>query len=154
MKIPSHENNYQVEHTQLLTSSYHNWTGNHLITPCTDTLLTAKQIWNAPFVVLSHNTDADPILTYSNKAGLNLFELSWVELTSMPSRLTAEQQERSERAHLMEEVTKNGYIANYSGIRISKTGKRFTIPHATVWNLLDKDSIYRGQAATFALPKA
>lgn len=152
--IPSPENKYLAEHIKLLSQSYNRWTGNNLIDPGLDKSSAADAIWNASFIVLSHNTDPDPILTYSNQIGLKLFELSWNELTQMPSRLTAESQERSERARLMEEVTKNGYIANYSGVRISKSGKRFTIPQATVWNLIDNEGNYRGQAARFEYPSS
>jgi hypothetical protein len=35
-------------------------------------------------------------------------------------------------------------------MRISSSGRRFWIERATVWNLLDADGVYRGQAATFA----
>jgi hypothetical protein len=37
-------------------------------------------LFNAPFVVLSHNTEAQPILNYANRAGVKFFELSWEEL--------------------------------------------------------------------------
>ena len=43
----------------------------------------------------------------------------------------------------------NGFIDDYAGIRISKTGRRFRIAQATVWNLLDERGIYSGQAAMF-----
>lgn len=67
----------------------------------------------------------------------------------MPSRLSAEPVSREERARLLAEVSKNGFIDNYTGVRISRTGKRFLIEHAIVWNLLDEQGVYRGQAAMF-----
>ncbi|MGZ8152411.1 MAG: MEKHLA domain-containing protein [Methylovulum sp.] len=48
---------------------------------------------------------------------------------------------------MLAEVTDKGYIANYQGVRISGTGKRFLIKNAVVWNLRDKDQYYKGQAA-------
>ena len=106
-----------------------------------------------------HTTNplSDPILNYGNKTVLSLFEVSWKELIQMPSRLTAEPHEREERAELMRRVSKNGYIDDYTGIRISKSGKRFLIEQATVWNLIDSQGTYKGQAAIFSdwvqLPK-
>jgi hypothetical protein len=68
----------------------------------------------------------------------------------MPSRLTAEDKIREERAALMKRVTEYGYIDDYSGVRISKSGKRFLIEQATVWNLMDSEGVYHGQAALFS----
>jgi hypothetical protein len=45
------------------------------------------------------------------------------------------------------QVSTQGYSDHYSGIRISKTGRRFMIRAATVWNLIDGEGYYRGQAA-------
>ena len=47
------------------------------------------------------------------------------------------------------EVTRNGFVNNYEGIRISKTGRRFLVKNAIVWNVLDENGAYSGQAATF-----
>jgi hypothetical protein len=71
-------------------------------------------------------------------------------LTRTPSRLTAEVPEREERARLLAAVAARGYIDDYSGVRIAKSGRRFRIERATVWNVSGQDSAPRGQAATFA----
>jgi len=47
-------------------------------------------------------------------------------------------------------VRDNGFIDDYSGIRISLNGRRFRINQATVWNVLDEAGAYAGQAATFS----
>ena len=109
----------------------------------------AEQIFHAPFVLVSHGTEADPVLNYGNEAALALWEMSWAELTRTPSRLTAEAPNREERARLLATVTARGFIDDYSGIRVSKTGRRFRIAQATVWNLLDERQQYCGQAALF-----
>ena len=75
---------------------------------------------------------------------------SIVVVLRTPSRLTAEAPNREERARLLAAVTKHGFIDDYSGIRISKTGRRFRIAQATVWNLLDEKGNYAGQAAMFS----
>ena len=57
---------------------------------------------------------------------------------------------RDERARLLDAVTRDGFIDDYRGVRISKTGRRFLIENATVWNLLDENGAPYGQAATFS----
>jgi hypothetical protein len=109
----------------------------------------AKNIFTAPFVLVSHGTETDPVLNYGNAAALALWEMPWEELTRTPSRLTAEAPNREERARLLAAVTEHGFIDDYSGIRISKTGRRFRIARATVWNLLTEDHQLCGQAAMF-----
>ena len=43
-----------------------------------------------------------------------------------------------------------GYIDDYAGVRVSRTGRRFRIQGATVWNLTGGQGRHLGQAATFA----
>ncbi len=47
-------------------------------------------------------------------------------------------------------VTRYGFIDDYAGVRIARTGRRFRIRQATVWNLFDEHGQRCGQAATFA----
>ena len=67
----------------------------------------------------------------------------------MPSRYTAEAPDRAERARLLAEVATRGFIDDYAGVRIARTGNRFQIARATVWNLTDETGRRCGQAATF-----
>ena len=46
-------------------------------------------------------------------------------------------------------VSAHGYIDDYVGVRISASGKRFLIEDAIVWNLIDGQGAYHGQAAVF-----
>ena len=57
--------------------------------------------------------------------------------------------EREERARFMQAVGERGYVDDYTGVRISSTGKRFYILQATVWNVTDENGVIHGQAATF-----
>lgn len=133
-------------HVHCLLRSYHHWLGKDLIEPGKDPVAALD---SAPFPVLSHGTEVDPILNYGNKAALQLWEMEWEEFTRTPSRLTAEAPNREERARLLSEVAEKGFIENYSGIRISKSGRRFRVSGGTVWNLLDDNGLPAGQAATF-----
>jgi MEKHLA domain len=139
-----------VPHSLCLARSFKKWTCHDLLPGDHSPAELAEKILNAPFVVVSHGTQADPILNYGNRAALKLWEISWEEFTRTPSRLTAEAPRREERARLLDIVTRQGFIEDYSGIRISKSGRRFEISRATVWNLVSKAGEPCGQAATFS----
>ena len=147
---PAQPNGYLESHVRLLLNSFRHWTGKSLVQQNLSSNEQARQLFCAPFVVLSHDTGIDPLLNYANQAGLRLFELNWKELTALPSRLTAEPMHRGERARLLGRVTQQGYIDDYSGVRISKTGRRFLIERAVVWNVRDDQGAPYGQAATFS----
>ncbi|HSH95926.1 MAG TPA: MEKHLA domain-containing protein [Roseimicrobium sp.] len=140
-----------VDHSECIVRSYKHWTGRDLlpVTP-SDKYALAKALFEAPFVVASHGTETDPVLNYGNRAALTVWEMAWEEFTQTPSRYTAEPPNREERAALLARVTQFGFIDNYAGIRISKTGRRFRIRQAVVWNLITVEGIPCGQAATFS----
>jgi hypothetical protein len=147
---PSAANRHLAEHVELLRRSLWQLAGRDLVPAGLTPEEAARAVFEAPFVVLSHDATPDPVLTYGNRAALDLFELSWAELTRMPSRLTAEAPDRDERTRLLARVAAQGWIDDYSGVRVSRTGRRFRIERATVWNLVDADGRRCGQAATFA----
>jgi len=103
----------------------------------------------APFCVLAHNTEADPRFVYANKAAQARFEYGWDEFTGLPSRLSAEAPDRAERQRLLDAVARDGFIGDYRGLRIAKSGRRFWIESATVWQLIDEAGALHGQAAAF-----
>ncbi len=137
-------------HGAELLRTYHQWTGVHLIEPCGDTRVEARMLFEAPFAVISGGAEGDQILNYGNKTAMNLWQMDWETLTRTPSRLTAEPMHRDERAEFLRRVRERGFIDDYSGIRISSTGRRFRIGQATVWNVTDALGDYAGQAATFS----
>ena len=140
----------RIQHTQLMLDSFERYLGRSLIDRSGNSRLEAEKVFRAPFVVVSHGTQDDPILNYGNATALELWEMDFTTLTSTPSRLTAEPVHRDERARLLKRTTEDGFVDDYRGIRISRTGKRFQIHQAIVWNLLDTSGVYRGQAATFS----
>ena len=139
-----------IAHTQMLARSLKHFTGRELWPGNLSAAELAEQVFHAPFVLVSHGTEADPVLNYGNQAALALWEMSWAELTRTPSRLTAEAPNREERARLLAAVARRGFIDDYSGIRISKTGRRFRLAQATVWNLLAENDQPCSQAAMFS----
>lgn len=150
-EIPSTTNAYLLEHVQLLLKSYRKFLGTELLTDASDAgVELAKRMFEEPRVVLSHGTEADPVFNYANMAAMKLFEMDWHTITKLPSRKSAEPINRAERERLLATVAEKNYIDDYSGVRISATGRRFFIPKAIVWNLVDDDGTRYGQAATFS----
>ena len=134
----------------LLRGSFARIVGGSLIPDGLDDVEAADWLYReAPYCLLAHDTSDDPKFVYGNKAVQRCFEYGWQELTSLPSRLSAEQPNRAERQRLLDMVHRQGYISDYQGIRIAKSGRRFRIEGATVWELRDADGVRHGQAAMF-----
>ena len=149
MDFPTEENNFLVEHVVDIGNSYRQLLLKELIPNIQSDEQLARQLFYAPFAVVSHDTATDPVFNYANLKALALFELSWEDFTCLPSRLSAEPFVQAERDRLLAEVMEKGYIDNYEGVRISSTGKKFQIRNAVVWNLMDNNHHYKGQAAWF-----
>lgn len=135
------------DHAHLLCSSYRHWTGERLLNAGDPSEDLAGQLYAAPFGIVSHGTEADPIFNFGNAVALGLFEMSWEAFTRLPSRESAEPIGREERATLLARVSGAGFIDDYRGVRISASGRRFVIERASVWNLIDEMGTHRGQAA-------
>jgi len=146
---PSEKNDYLAGHISLLHSSLRRWAGRDLVDPTLNEAEAAKEIYYSPFAVVSHGIEADPVFNYGNRTALELFEMTWEEFTKLPSRQSAEAMSQEERNRLLADVASNGFIDHYSGVRISRSGRRFMIESATVWNLLDGNDAHCGQAALF-----
>ncbi|MGI8725307.1 MAG: MEKHLA domain-containing protein [Methyloceanibacter sp.] len=104
---------------------------------------------DAAYCVVAHNTDPEPRFIYANRAAQACFEYQWEVFTSLPSRLSAEEPDRAERARLLDKVAGKGFALNYRGLRIAKSGRRFLIEDGVIWNLVDRNGTLHGQAAAF-----
>lgn len=138
-----------IARAELLLESFARLVGRDLIPPGGSPAARAERLYQAPFVVVAHGVEADPILNYGNAAAFALWEMDADAFTRTPSRLTAEPMHRDERARLLERTARDGYVDDYAGIRISRMGRRFRIEQAIVWCLADASGTPRGQAATF-----
>lgn len=132
-----------------MTESYQQLLGENLIDCVNTPEQLSEALFYAPFVLVSHGTQADPIFNYANQTALQLWSLSWEEFTKTPSASTAEPIERAEREIMLKQAAKQGYIDNYQGVRIPSVGKKFLIKQVTLWNLTDESRQNCGQAATF-----
>ncbi len=147
--MPIEHREFVLRHAQIMARSYKHFTGRKLLPMNLSPVELSEKLFDAPYVLVSHGTEADPVLNYGNRAALVLWEMAWEEFTRLPSRLTAEAPEREERARLLAAVTMRGFIDDYSGVRLSRTGQRFKIDRATIWNLISPDGAFCGQAAMF-----
>jgi hypothetical protein len=150
MSIWNEKRRFLVEHGAILLRTYRQRTGRYLIEPSDDLELDAQRLFEAPFVVVSGGAETEQILNYGNMTALGLWEMDWDTLTQMPSKETAEPVHQAQRAEFLRQVKATGFIDDYEGIRISRTGRRFRIKQATVWNVTDASGLYLGQAATFS----
>ena len=155
MKDPSHDMPDRIPPMNLtwicwLLDSYAFWLKRELIDRTGTLDEQSERLFLAPFVVVSHANAEDPVLNYGNRQALALWEMTWPELTATPSRLTAEPVNRTERARMLRQAAAHGFVADYEGVRISKTGRRFLVKRATVWNVVDEHGIKQGQAASFS----
>lgn len=143
------DDEFHAGHAQLLLDSYRRWTGRDLVDPGLSAAERGRALYEAPFVVASHGTGEDPVFNYANRAALVLFETDWSGFTAMPSRLSAEPVEQEERARMLEQVKRNGFMDDYSGVRITTAGRRFRFRGATLWNVVDASGGSHGQAVMF-----
>jgi hypothetical protein len=131
----------------LLATSYATLTGEVLVPEDMSDTEAAASLYEAPFALLAHDTSPDPLFVYANLTAQECFEYGWDEFVGLPSRLSAVGQAREERRAFMDAVRLRGYAGDYRGLRIAKSGRRFWIEDATVWNLVSPESVLVGQAA-------
>jgi len=147
---PAWLNDQVLSWIALVLNSYVHWTGVELLNRTGSRREQAQRLFSVPFVVASHGIEADPILNYGNAQALQLWEMDWEEFVTTPSRLTAEPVNQEERSRMLQLAATQGLIRDYRGVRISRTGKRFLVEQATVWNVIDHNQNTVGQAVTFS----
>lgn len=132
-----------------MATSYRQLLGKNLMEGIDTPKQLSKALFKAPFVLVSHGIEPEPIFNYGNQTALQLWSIDWQQFIQTPSAVSAEPIEREERALMLRQAREKGYIKNYQGVRISSTGRRFLIKQVTLWNLFDKSGEKCGQAATY-----
>lgn len=146
---PSIANGFQAVSAAWILESHQRLTGRALSLPGGAEGDAGRALYEAPVAVLAHDMAADPVFFYANQLAQRLFGMEWDAMVRLPSRHSAEPLARAERQRLLDRVAAQGFIDDYAGVRISRTGQRFRIERATVWNLLDIAGDLVGQAAAF-----
>jgi len=132
---------------ELLHGSFHRRTGRSLIEVAGN-----RDLYHAPAVVLMHGTQVDPIFCFANESAQCLWGYTWAEFITLASRLSAEAEVQADRERLLARARTNGFIDDYSGVRIARDGRRFHISEVILWNVDDEAGTARGQAAVFMPP--
>lgn len=140
-----------VEHCNLLINSYRKLVNKDLIPISDNALENSFQLFHAPFILVSHGIEKDPIFNYANEKALKTWEMKWEEFVGLPSRFSVEKVETDDREKLLAEAQVKGYVSNYLGIRITKSGKRFKIIDTILYNLTNEEGNYKGQAAVIPI---
>jgi len=130
-----------------IAESYRRFAGRPLVSGGGDAV---ASLWAAPFAIVAHGVEADPVFFFGNRMALSLFEMDFAAFTTLPSRFSAEPMLREDRARLLDRVSRCGLVDDYAGVRISASGRRFRIDKACVWNLADGHGNAIGQAAAFS----
>ena len=138
-----------ILHSKRILKSYESISGITLFDSKYSDEYRSYLLYHAPYVVVSHGIQQDPIFNYGNLIAQQLWQLDWNQFTALHSRLSAESERAEDRQRLLNEAAQKGYIDNYEGIRISSTGVRFRIQKVLLWNLPDEANIKIGQVALF-----
>jgi hypothetical protein len=141
-----------IRHSQRLLQSFHHYLGRPLFAQgvAADAAFQARQLFEAPCIVVSHGTEDEPIFNYGNAQALALWGLTWDELIRFPSRQTAQGADQPERARMLAQAKAQGYFEGYVGDRATASGKRFRMENGLIWTVVDETGAYCGQAATFS----
>jgi hypothetical protein len=134
----------------LLDSTYRQWTGEHL--PCALIDPHSRAAWihrEAPYSLVFHNNDNDPVFTYGNECALRCFKYSREVFCGMPSRFSASSVDREARQALLNIVGTQGFASGYTGYRVDRYGHAFMIYDGIVWEVRDDTGTPLGQAALF-----
>lgn len=146
---------YDIPFVAALLAAYEALLCDALIPPHVPTADAVAWLYlNSELAVVAHDTQPDPCFIYANIAAQRCFERPWAELVGMPSRLSAEAPERAERAAMLEQVARHGFLRGYRGQRVTASGRRFWIEGGIIWNIPRADGAPWGQAACFRPPAA
>jgi len=140
---------YIEQHVTLLVESYEKICLKTFPIARSEKGLSYDLYHNPDYVLVSHGIESDPVFNYANLSAQALWKMDWNEFTRLPSRKSAKADKVEQREELLKAAIAKGYIDDYEGIRIDKTGKEFLIINVVLWNLIDKNGIRHGQAAIF-----
>lgn len=134
-----------AEHSLCIADSFRYWKSCELLHS-----FSPEALYHAPFVVVSHGVEPDPVFRYANLAAQALWGMNWAQFTALPSRLSAEADAQDERERLLRRAAAHGFVDDYAGVRVTAAGRRFRIRGCVLWNVLNKTHDKIGQAASFS----
>ncbi|MFC3158822.1 MEKHLA domain-containing protein [Chryseobacterium arachidis] len=102
---------------------------------------------------MSANNLEIPNFIYVNKFAISCFKYTEAEMLSLHSYLSAAPDAQEERNKILKQVQENNIAFDYSGIRLTKFKKPFTINDGIIWKIFKNGNHGEviGQAALFWL---
>jgi len=147
--FPYHDDKV-IAYSVHMAASYAHWTGHRMTGAAHTPEQLAEMLYNAPFALVSHGIQPDPVFCYANLAAQHLWNISWERFTHLPSRMSAEPDAQAERQRLLDSCEEKGFVDDYHGVRVTSDGRRFNISNCVLWNVLDDTHGKIGQAASFS----
>lgn len=148
-----------IHHSQRLLHSFQHYLGRPLLPELEESeegfkihaaKFQAKRMFEAPIIIVSHGTEADPIFNYGNARALDLWAMDWAAFTNLASRQSAQDSEQPERAKMLAQAKAQGYFEGYVGDRATRDSRRFRMEDGIIWSVVDATGKDCGQAATFS----
>jgi hypothetical protein len=133
-----------IKHLEIIKNSYSELVGEAL--PLNESLNLIEAFDDCIYPIASHDNSPEPLFNYANKAALKLFKMSLHDMIGMPSKASALSVNQHERSLFLKEVSLKGFIKHYQGQRVASDHSTFHIQDATVWNLINQDKKFYGQA--------
>ncbi|GJP68573.1 hypothetical protein CLOP_g25254 [Closterium sp. NIES-67] len=143
---PPYTNADIIMHSLELIDSYYRATGRPMFDKAVEVAEAAKELWSAPFLVMSHGTEDDPIFNYGNESALRAFESTWADFTALPSRYSSADPDSPARKELLHQA-EEGPKDLKGLVRVSTKGTKFEIDDGVLWTLVATDGERFGQAA-------
>jgi RimJ/RimL family protein N-acetyltransferase len=131
-----------------ILDSHRDRVGEDLVGRTGDPRSDALLLRDSEAVVLCHDGSDDPRFVYANGAAAIRWSTDVAHLIGLPSRLSAAEEHRGERAGALATALTSGVHRGYRGERQALDGTSFEVDGATLWTV-DGLPDGPGQAATF-----
>lgn len=106
-------------------------------------------LFHSDFYLVSHRFMDVPRFVFGTEKAIQLWETSWKDFYMMPSKYSAEEDQREKREQMLKSANEKGYFDGYEGVRISAKGNRFKINNVLIFNVFEEGDKVIGQAALF-----
>lgn len=133
-----------ISHLEIVKNSYRKLIGESL--PLSSNMNLIEAFDECIYPIASHDNSDEPLFNYANKAALLLFKMTYEQMIGLPSKVSALPVNQEERSFLLKQVAEHGFIQHYQGKRVASDQSIFHIQDATVWNLMNLDQKFCGQA--------
>jgi PAS domain-containing protein len=136
------------DHALLLNQTYQHWFGDYLVNE-QDPGNVLAALNEDERVIFSLGLEPEPVFNYGNVKALGLFGYELAEFIQLPGRATMAPDQATIDQMLQDEIGKQGYVADYTGVRLDKRGRSWQIEAGKIWQLVDNLGRLHGFAGCF-----